>query len=62
MEKVKELIRKNKKLVGIILAMLLTVAGVKLAPETTEQIVDAVVEVCCSETPAPAQPPVEPAP
>lgn len=48
MEQVKAFIRGNKKIVALVLAAVLGLAGVKLAPETTDAIVNAVTEACCS--------------
>lgn len=54
MDKVKAFVRGNKKLVALVLAAFLTLAGVKLAPETTESLVNGIVEACCKEEPVPA--------
>lgn len=53
MEQFKKLVRDNKKLVALIVAAALTFGGVKLAPETTEALVNTIVEVCCKEELAP---------
>ncbi len=61
MDKIKELVANNKKLVAAILILLVGLVGVKLAPETADSLSDAIVKVCC--TPAPVTPPpAQPAP
>lgn len=45
MDKFKELLKANKKIVAIILVTLLGFAGVKVAPETADQLVSAVVQI-----------------
>lgn len=52
MDKFKELLRTNKKIVAIILVTLLGFAGVKVAPETADKLVSAVVEIVAPEQPA----------
>lgn len=55
MDKVKEFVRGNKKLVALLLAAALTFGGIKLAPETVDSIVNAVVEACCSAEEVPVE-------